>query len=163
MVFTKSCELWLCIFDIKPKLAKPFCLGSSEKTQSKGTPYAIPCFQICFLYHSMATIWGASRPSVISVYWCVSKDSQSMGQFLPAYRFFESSNGHFGACFAQHQNTYWFYILWYPHDILEKGFAYTPYKGCQRWKIAAARHLGIPRASIVLGPNPQQFRICTTN
>ena len=115
-----------CIFDIKPKLAKPFCLGSSEKKHSKGTPYAIPWFKIFFLYHSMATIWGASRPSVISVYGFVSKDSQSMGQFWPAYRFFESSNGHFGACFAQHQNTYVGSISYDIHTIYSKKGLLTP-------------------------------------
>ena len=132
-----------------------------KKTQSKGTPYAIPCFQICFLYHSTATIWGASRPSVISVYWFVSKDSQSMGQFLPAYRFFESSNGHFGACFAQHQNTYVGSISYDIHTIYSKKGLLAPLtKDSKSWKMAAARHLGIPRASIVLSPNPQQFRVC---
>ena len=132
MVFTKSCELWLCIFDIKPKLAKPFCLGSSEKNSKQGYPLCHPMFSnmfsLSFDGHNLGCFTTLCHLCILV---CQQGFSIHGSVFARLSIFWIIKLSFWGMLRTTPKHICWFYILWYPHDILEKGLACTPYKGFQ--------------------------------
>ena len=130
MVFTKSCELWLCIFDIKPKLAKPFCLGSSEK---KLIARVLLMPSHGFKYFFFIIRWpqfGVLHDPLSSLYTGLSaRIHNPWVSFCPPIDFLNHQMvilGYFGACFAQHQNTYVGSISYDIHTIYSKKGLLTP-------------------------------------
>ena len=144
--------------------ATSFCLGSSEKKLKARVPL-MPSH--VFKYFFFIIRWpqfGVLHDPLSSLYTGVSaRILNPWVSFCPPIDFLNHQMVILGHA-SHNTKTHIGSISYDIHTIYSKKGLLTPLtKDSKSWKVAAARHLGIPRASIVLSPNPQQFRVCTTN